>query len=119
MTRALIHPKGRTRRRRGALRTVPAPPHRDAARPAAGTSACGAKKLARFAGDPRYHLLVGEADSAVISTVTLVIVENLTHGMRPYALIENVVTHRAHRGKALRRACENRRGKRLLRRSCC
>lgn len=68
------------------------------------------EKLARFAGDPRYHLLVGEADGAVISTVTLVIVENLTHGMRPYALIENVVTHRAHRGKhcaaaLMQRAC--------------
>lgn len=69
------------------------------------------EKLARFEKDPAYHLLVGETDGAVVSSVTLVIVENLTHNLRPYALIENVVTHAAHRGKRyatalIRRACE-------------
>ena len=73
---------------------------------------------ARVAGDPRYHLLVGEADGAVISTVTLVIVENLTHGMRPYALIENVVTHRAHRGKHCAAPAKSPR-KTAATRSCC
>ncbi len=66
------------------------------------------EKLSRFAADPHYHILVGETGGAVVSTVTLVLVENLTHNLRPYALIENVVTHRAHRGKHYASALINR-----------
>lgn len=57
------------------------------------------ERLARFAARPDYFLLVGEEGDRVVSSVTLLLVENLTHGMRPYALVENVVTHRDFRGK--------------------
>lgn len=56
------------------------------------------EKIARFEADPMYHLLVGEADGRVVSAVTLVAVENLTRNLRPYAIIENVVTHADFRG---------------------
>ena len=56
-------------------------------------------KIAKFENSPLYHLLVGEVDGRVVSSVTLIIVENLTHNLRPYSVIENVVTHADHRGK--------------------
>jgi len=47
--------------------------------------------------DPNYHILVGEVEGKIVSSVTLVVVKNLTRGMSPYALIENVVTHKEYR----------------------
>jgi len=56
------------------------------------------KLLVKFEVDRNYHLLVGEYDGRIVSSVTLIIIENLTHGIRPYAVMENVVTHADFRG---------------------
>ena len=61
------------------------------------------EKVERFEQDPYYHLLVGEVDGQVVASITLVVIENLTRGMRPYAIIENVVTHSGYRGRGLAR----------------
>jgi GNAT superfamily N-acetyltransferase len=42
-------------------------------------------------------ILVAEHKNALVATCTLTIVPNLTRGAQPYAIIENVVTHSAHR----------------------
>ncbi|MDR2861119.1 MAG: GNAT family N-acetyltransferase [Syntrophobacterales bacterium] len=55
--------------------------------------------LAKFLSDRLYYLFVGEMDNMAVSSVTLIIIENLTNNMRPYAIIENVVTHAGYRGR--------------------
>ncbi len=59
------------------------------------------KKLAQIEGSA---LFVGEVSGEMVTSCTLIVVPNLTRGGRPYALIENVVTHPEHRGKGLGKA---------------
>lgn len=49
--------------------------------------------------DKNHHIIVGIVDADLISSCVLIVVPNLTRHQRPYALIENVITHEAHRGK--------------------
>lgn len=49
--------------------------------------------------DKNHHVIVGVKDGTIVSSCVLLIVPNLTHYQRPYALIENVITDEAHRKK--------------------
>ncbi|HJC22391.1 MAG TPA: GNAT family N-acetyltransferase [Candidatus Eisenbergiella merdavium] len=59
----------------------------------------------KILGDSDHHIIVAEEGGKILSSCVCVIVPNLTHGQRPYALIENVITDEAHRGKGLATQC--------------
>lgn len=61
----------------------------------------------RIIGDENYHIIVAEKDGKIISSCVCVIIPNLTHNQRSYALIENVITDEAYRKKGFATQCLN------------
>ena len=55
--------------------------------------------------DGNYHLIVCEVDGEIVSSCVCVVIPNLTRNVRPYALIENVVTAQDYRGRGCATAC--------------
>ncbi|MGX9963317.1 GNAT family N-acetyltransferase [Roseomonas sp. F4] len=53
---------------------------------------------------PLISVIVAEREDQIVASCTLIRVPNLTVGARPYAVIENVVTHAAHRREGLGQA---------------
>lgn len=60
--------------------------------------------LARFAAMPGSGVFIALIDGQIVATVTVAIVPNLTRGGRPFAVLENVVTHEDHRGRGIGKA---------------
>lgn len=57
--------------------------------------------------DNDHHLIVCVIDGQIVSSCVCVIIPNLTRNVRPYAFIENVVTHKDYRGKGYATECLN------------
>ena len=71
----------------------------------------GLKVWENILKDPDYYILVGEENGELVSSLTLIILKNLTRNMQPYALIENIVTaehmrNKGYAGLLLARAVE-------------
>lgn len=55
--------------------------------------------------DTLHHIIVAEEDKKIVSSCVCVIIPNLTHGQRPYAFVENVITDEQYRGRGYATAC--------------
>jgi GNAT superfamily N-acetyltransferase len=55
----------------------------------------------KMLADPSHHLIGAYMGEALVSTCSLIVIPNLTRSARPYALIENVVTHPDHRNRGI------------------
>jgi len=57
------------------------------------------EKFTQIIKNKDYHILLGEINGQIVGSVTLIIIPNLTHNLRSYAIVENVVTHSDYRRK--------------------
>ncbi len=57
--------------------------------------------------DENHHLIVFETEGKIVASCVCVIIPNLTRNVRPYAFVENVVTHGDYRQRGYATACLN------------
>lgn len=57
--------------------------------------------------DKNHHIVAAFIGDKLISSCVMIVVPNLTHNQRPYALIENVITHIEYRNKGYATAVLN------------
>lgn len=68
--------------------------------------------------DKNHHVIVAEENGKIVSSCVCVIIPNLTHSQRPYALIENVITDEKYRKNGLATQCLNFARELALREKC-
>lgn len=57
--------------------------------------------------DEKHHLIICEIDGKIVASCVCVVIPNLTRNVRPYAFVENVVTHVDYRKNGYATACLN------------
>lgn len=62
---------------------------------------------ANIINDVNHHLIVCEVNGKIVASCVCMIIPNLTRSVRPYAFIENVVTHGDYRNKGYATDCLN------------
>lgn len=63
------------------------------------------KLWSNILSDENHHIIVATEDGQIVSSCVLIIIPNLTHNQRPYALVENVITAVSYRRRGLASAC--------------
>ena len=59
----------------------------------------------RIVSDSNHHIIVDVEEDVIVSSCVCVIIQNMTHVQRPYALIENVITDCTYRKKGYATKC--------------
>lgn len=57
--------------------------------------------------DENHHIIVAEENGCIVASCVCVIIPNLTHGQRPYAFVENVITDEQYRKRGFATQCLN------------
>ena len=59
----------------------------------------------RMVTDDDYHIIVNEIEGKIVSSCVCIIIPNITRNVRPFALVEYVVTHVDYRGRGYATQC--------------